>query len=53
MPQLYYISNIIKNILCKYMNKQIFDEIYNNLALADCKCVYYYDDETTFKFKNP
>jgi hypothetical protein len=38
----------VKNILNKYMDKPVFHQVYNNLALADCKCVYHYDDETIF-----
>jgi hypothetical protein len=38
----------VKNILNKYMDKPVFHQVYNNLALADCKCVYQYDDETIF-----
>ncbi len=38
----------VKNILNKYMDKPVFHQVYNNLALADCKCVYHYDDETMF-----
>jgi hypothetical protein len=38
----------VKNILNKYMDKHVFHQVYNNLALADCKCVYQYDDETIY-----
>jgi hypothetical protein len=45
------INNIditVKNILNKYMEKPVFHQVYNNLALADCECIYHYDNESKF-----
>jgi len=38
----------VKNILNKYMDKPVFHQVYNNLALADCECIYRYDNERIF-----
>ena len=48
LPQSVDMTDTVKNILNKYMNKPAFHQVYNNLALADCKCVYHYDEETIF-----
>ncbi len=48
LPQSVDISDTIKNILKKYMNKAVFHQVYNNLALADCECIYRYDNESIF-----
>lgn len=38
----------VKNILNKYMDKEVFHQVYKNLALADCECIYLYDNESIF-----
>jgi SET domain-containing protein len=48
LPQSVDISDTIKNILKKYMNKAVFHQVYNNLALANCECIYHYDNESIF-----
>lgn len=46
LPQSIDITDTVKNILNKYMDKPVFHQVYNNLALADCECMYHYDEKS-------
>ena len=48
IPQSIELSDTMKNIIYKYMNKQAFYEIHKNLVLADCNGIYLYDNDKSF-----